>query len=146
LEGPTLDLNLVVRIGSAAARQGRREVDSYLLIAYGSNVCVTCLNAGLRSLRQWRVKASPVHAVIGEESRGDRERAALLREDSLLPYPITFVPAADLQRTLFSHLGEEHAEEPIYLLIDRQFKIRSVFQADQKRPDLLDEWLEAISR
>lgn len=117
-----------------------------LIVAYTPDVCVTCLQAGLASLRLWNGQGAPtIHVLVGERGVKMREQALLFREDGRMPFPVSFVPVADLERALFSHLDGEQAEEPIYLLLDRKLMIRSAFQADQLRPELLDQWLKAVS-
>lgn len=118
-----------------------------LVVAYTYTVCSRCLYDGLESLRtnrSLREHAISLNALVGERSPRDRERALLLREDGLLSFPITFVPNDELFGALFRHMGNEFADEPIYLRLDEHRRIQAAFQADQRRPALLDAWLDAI--
>jgi hypothetical protein len=133
------------RLAQNMAGQGR----GFLVVAYTHTVCSRCLYEGLESLRtnrSLRGHGISLHALIGERSPRDRERALLLREDGLLTFPITFVPTDELFGALFRHMGNEFADEPIYLRLDEHLRIQAAFQADQRRPALLDAWLAAIQQ
>jgi hypothetical protein len=82
-------------------------------------------------------------ALAGEVNTRDRERALLFRADGLAPYPIVFVPDTIVSSALFRFKGREFADEPVYLSLSGNATIKSAFLADQKRPELLDEWLDA---
>jgi len=119
-----------------------------LVVAYTPTVCLTCLFNGLESLsrRSWSEKGILIHALVGERDgvTAARERALILREEGRLPQSISFVPMTSVDSLLFAHLGKEFAEEPIYLLLSPHLIIQSAFHADQRRPELLELWLDQI--
>lgn len=118
----------------------------YLLVAYTYSVCVRCLHDGLVSLQHYsslKARSPGLIALAGEVNTRDRERALAFRADGLAPYPIVFVPDTILSSALFRFKGREFADEPVYLRVSGNATIESAFLADQKRPELLDEWLDA---
>jgi hypothetical protein len=121
-----------------------------LLVAYTYSVCVTCLDAGLRSLSalDWSGRSVELHALVGERTgtTADREYALLLREDGLLDFPVSFVAAKQLYAALYAHLGGELAAEPVYLILDAEGTVTSAFQAHQQDPSLLDAWLGEVAQ
>lgn len=147
LEGSPLPERLTSVLRPSLVSRAHNHKARVLLVAYTHTVCQRCLHDGLESLRKARATIEPstaVHALVGERTARERERALLLRQDGLLSFPITFIPSNDLLAALYGHLQGEFADEPIYLLLDRELTVRSAFQADQRRPNLLDQWLQAI--
>lgn len=148
LEGTRLPDSLTTSLRPEIASEGDRPAGQTLLIVYTPTVCVSCLRAGLLSLQANRSDLESegifAHALIGERRR-TRESALLLREDGLLTFPMTFVPADTVLDSLPFGRQAGFTDTPLYLLLDRDLNVRSVFKADQRRSALLDQWLAAHS-
>jgi hypothetical protein len=118
-----------------------------LLMVYTPSVCLTCLRSGLESIGKSRPRLEIAgiwpHALIGERRR-TRESALLLREDGLLTFAMTFVPADMVLKNLPFGKEPGFAETPLYLLLDQDLNVTTVFKADSQRPELLNRWLEVL--
>ncbi len=145
IEGTRLPESVIGRMQEAVQEAGTGQNHEFLVVAIMPTVCGVCLDAGLKSLQQlglWQERGLVLHALVGEQSRSDREDALRLRQTGLLSFPITFVPAEELLSALFRHMEDEFTQEPLYLRLDNEFRILTAFQANQFRPALLDQWLE----
>lgn len=152
LVGTRLPDSIARRVSAVSLGDGAARAEGKLLVAFMPTVCGACLREGLESLRTLDAskrsqgeRSIAVYVVVGEHGHLDREYALRLRQQGLLPYPTTFVPNQELVSGLFQHMGGEFAEEPLYLRLDSDLRILSAFQADQRRPDLLDQWLAATA-
>lgn len=125
------------------------ETPDTLLVVYTPTVCLSCLKAGLGSLTDRRSELAQagiaVHALIGEH-RGTSQSALLLQDEGLLSFPFTLMPADTVLDSLPFGRERGFTDTPLYLVFDRDLEIHSVFKADQQRPELLDRWLETLSR
>jgi len=148
LEGAKLPESVARRVRAIATSGLNRSAAQFLVMVYTPMVCQRALHDGLQTLVSSPVvkaNEAATYVVIGVNGPADRERALLFRADGTLPFPLVFVPADTLIRALFAKTDDTFDEEPIYLLLDRQFHVRSAFHADQRRPELLDLWLEHSS-
>jgi hypothetical protein len=151
LAGRALPAELAQRIRASLGPSAADQNGELLVMAYTPMVCERTLHEGLQSLNDLvgRRGATGSHAIslyalVGERAPRDRERALLLRGDGLLAFPLSFLPADSLIAELFPRADSTFDEEPLFLRLDRHFTIRSAFHADQRRPALLDTWLETI--
>jgi hypothetical protein len=145
LEGARLPQPLASSVRAMAGPALNRGAAELLVMVYTPMVCQRALRAGLQTLTSSRfLKRQDVatYVVVGENGPADRERALLFRAEGTLPFPVIFLRADTLVRTLFRNTDETFDEEPVYLRLDRQLHVRSAFHADQRRPELLDFWLE----
>ncbi len=145
LGGLTLPEPLARELSATFGQRLDRDATGLLVMIYTPMVCQRALRAGLQSIsnnRSLKEQRLAPYVVVVEQSPADRERALLMREEGILRFPLTFVPADTLIRVLVPNADDTFDEEPIYLRLDRQFHVRSAFHADQLRPELLDLWLE----
>lgn len=145
LEGFALPDPVARRVRSAAGPRSTDGATGIFVMIYTPMVCQRALRAGLQTLtshRSLRERGLATYVVVGENGPADRERALLFRAEGTLPFPLAFLPADTLVRALFPGADDTFDEEPIYLRLDLQLNVRSAFHADQRRPELLDFWLE----
>jgi hypothetical protein len=145
IEGASLPQPLARSVRAMAAPGLNRGAAQFVVMVFTPMVCQRALRAGLQTLSSSRfLKRDDVatYVVVGENGPADRERALLFRAEGTLPFPVTFLRADTLVRTLFPNSDDTFDEEPVYLRLDRQLHVRSAFHADQRRPELLDFWLE----
>lgn len=148
LEGAKLPEPVARRVGAMATSGLKRGAGQFLVMVYTPMVCQRALHDGLQTLvgsPVVKANGAATYVVVGVNGPADRERALLFRADGTLPFPLAFVPADTLVRALFANTDDTFDEEPIYLMLDRQLHVRSAFHADQRRPELLDLWLEHSS-
>jgi hypothetical protein len=122
------------------------ESDDLLVVAFMPSVCGLCLTQGLESVNERLQSKHPnvlLHALVGEQGMRDREDVLRYRRTGLLDLPVTFIPAEELRTALFQHMGDRFPREPLYLRVDQDLRIRTAFQGNQVKPELLDRWLEA---
>lgn len=118
----------------------------FVVMVYTAGACERSINDGLRSLN--RATASlAAHglatvALKGVASAFDREQGLLLMGEGQYEFRMVFTDALKIVAALFPPSDSAFAEEPIYLRVDERSKIISAFHADQRRPELLDAWLE----
>lgn len=133
-----------------AAAVGRRVAPSdggFVVMAYTPMACEHSLFDGLQSLREnhtLKARGIATYVVVAERSLADRERVFLMRDGGLIASPIAFVSLDSMSHAFFPRADSTFDDEPIYLRLDRQLTIRSAFHADQRRPELLNAWLETI--
>lgn len=145
LEGALLPDPVARGLRSAARNRSPDHAAGILVMIYTPMVCERALRAGLQTLTTSRPLSDQglaTYVIVGENGPGDRERALLYRAEGSLPFPLAFLPTDTLGRALFPGADDTFDEEPIYLRLDPQFHVRSAFHADQRRPELLDLWLE----
>jgi len=145
LEGAKLPEPVAGRVRSIARPGSNPGAAQFLVMVYTPMVCQRALHDGLQTLVSSpivKAKEAATFVVVGVNGPADRERALLYRADGTLPFPVAFVPADTLVHALFAQTDDTFDEEPIYLMVDRQLHVRSAFHADQRRPELLDLWLE----
>lgn len=145
LEGAKLPEPVAGRVRAIARPGSNPGAAQFLVMVYTPMVCQRALHDGLQTLVSSpivKAKEAATFVVVGVNGPADRERALLYRADGTLPFPVAFVPADTLVHALFAQTDDTFDEEPIYLMVDRQLHVRSAFHADQRRPELLDLWLE----
>lgn len=147
LEGVTLPAPWLESLRPDLATLEKGSTARTLLVVYTPTVCVTCLREGLRTIGEYheelvRFGIMP-HGLVGERI-GAREFALFLREDGLLSFPVTFVPAEKVQGSVSWGREPGFTETPLYLLVDGEFKILTAFKADRQKASLLQKWLTAI--
>jgi len=117
-----------------------------VVVVFNPTTCGRSLRDQLsivRSFQEHRAQDSQAFlGLIGADTREDQSYALMLRSNKLMTFPFSYARSRDLSSLFPLESDTDYIDTPIYLLVDRDFRIRSVFKPDSSKPETLERWLE----
>ncbi|HEX6902995.1 MAG TPA: hypothetical protein VF789_24980 [Thermoanaerobaculia bacterium] len=126
----------------AAAPAGDR-----IVVVFNPTTCGQGLRGHLSTIRVLQERLGSEHVaflgLVGADTREDQTYTLNLRNSKLMTFPFSYVRSRELARFFPLEAETGFSETPIYLWVDRDFRIKSVFRPDSIEPEGLERWLEA---
>ena len=117
-----------------------------IVVAFNPTTCGKGLRGHLSTIRVLQQRLGSERVVflglVGADTREDQTYTLNLRKSNLMTFPFSYVRSRDLSRFFPMESETGFNETPIYLLVDRTFRIKSVFRPDSSEPEGLERWLK----
>ena len=137
-------LPLAERLRDAAESESPRS--DRIVVVFNPTTCGKGMREHLVAIRSFQERLGPRREVfmglVGADTREDQSYALALRNSKLMTFPFSYVRSRELSRFFPLESETGFIETPIYLLVDRDFRIKSVFMPDSVKPEGLELWLK----
>jgi hypothetical protein len=137
-------LPLSSRLRDAAG--GENPHSDRIVVVFNPTTCGKGLREHLVAIRSFQERLGPRREVfmglVGADTREDQSYTLALRNSKLMTFPFSYVRSRELSRFFPLESETGFIETPIYLLVDRDFRIKSVFMPDSVKPGGLELWLK----
>ena len=74
----------------------------------------------------------------------EREQSLIVHAEGQYGFPLVFVSRRDVAESLFPRNDSTFVDEPVYVRLDSSLTVVAAIHGDQRRPELLNRWLEGL--
>ena len=115
-------------------------------MVFNPTACGKCLREQLTIVHSFQehlgLQSSAFLGLVGADTREDQSYALMLRSTNLMTFPFSYARSQELSKLFPLQAETGYADTPIYLLVDRDFRIKAVFKPHRSKPEALEHWLE----
>jgi hypothetical protein len=119
---------------------------NHVVVVFNPTACGKCLREQLTIVRSFQERLGPRSldflGLVGADTREDQSYVLMLRSAKLMGFPFSYARSQELSKLFPLQAETGYSDTPIYLLVDRDFRIKSVFKPHRSKPETLERWLE----